>query len=224
MELPFTMEPISMFLSDARSTPIDSDSIDLVVTSPPYINVFNYHQQYRASLEYLQYDLLRVAKSEIGSNRKHRGNRFLTVIQYCLDIALVFAELFRIGRSEGRIIFIVGRESTIRGTRFYNGEIVAEIVHRVFDIELISRQERSFKNRFGQDIYEDILHFPCHKINMSENTIIAKAEEVAGLVIENAIDAITNDTVKEDIISALEKLGSIYPSPLMNEDTVRDLV
>ena len=44
------------------------------------------HQNHRAILELLGFDLLHVAASEIGSNRKNRGNRFRTVIQYALDM------------------------------------------------------------------------------------------------------------------------------------------
>ncbi len=43
-ELPFTSAPISSQLADARALPLADGSIDFVVTSPPYINVFNYHQ------------------------------------------------------------------------------------------------------------------------------------------------------------------------------------
>ena len=76
-ELPTLDTPIDAFLGDARD--IDArlpSTVNLVITSPPYINVFNYHQNYRAILELLDWDLLSVAKSEIGSNRKNRGNRF----------------------------------------------------------------------------------------------------------------------------------------------------
>lgn len=159
LELPFSQQPIKVFHVDARKTPLPDSSVDLVLTSPPYINVFNYHQQYRASMEALSWNLLRVAKSEIGSNRKHRGNRFLTVVQFCLDIAQTFNEMVRVCRSDGRLIFVVGRESMVRGTRFFNGEIVAEVAHRAMGFDLILRQERVFLNRFGQSIFEDILHF-----------------------------------------------------------------
>lgn len=96
LELPFSKQPIEVFHADTRKTPLPDSSVDLVLTSPPYINVFNYHQQYRASMEALSWNLLRVARSEIGSNRKHRGNRFLTVIQFCLDMAQTFNELVRV--------------------------------------------------------------------------------------------------------------------------------
>jgi hypothetical protein len=37
-------------------------------------------------MEVLGFDILKVAASEIGSNRRNRGNRFITVIQYALDM------------------------------------------------------------------------------------------------------------------------------------------
>lgn len=61
-----------MYHGDGRF-PNPAIPFGLVLTSPPYINVYNYHQQYRASAEALGWDLLEVAKTEIGSNRKHPG-------------------------------------------------------------------------------------------------------------------------------------------------------
>lgn len=74
--LPYSKELIKADLQDARCLPLENQSVDFVVTSPPYINVFNYHQNYRRSVEVLGWDVLRVARSEIGSNRANRGNRF----------------------------------------------------------------------------------------------------------------------------------------------------
>ncbi|MEB3180556.1 MAG: DNA methyltransferase [Nostocaceae cyanobacterium] len=51
--LPYSELPILSSLCDARSLPLEEDSIDFVITSPPYINVFNYHQNYRRSAEAL---------------------------------------------------------------------------------------------------------------------------------------------------------------------------
>jgi hypothetical protein len=129
------------------------------VTSPPYINVFNYHQHYRRSVESLGFDLLKVAKSEIGSNRKHRQNRFLTVIQYCLDMAAVLHELHRVCRPQTRLVVVLGRESKVRKTPFYNSEIVARLAVMSCGCNLLTRQERVFQNRFGELIYDEILQF-----------------------------------------------------------------
>ena len=82
LNLPYSKEPIKAYLEDSRSTHNYLEgNIDLIITSPPYINVFNYHQNYRAIIETFGFEILKVAHSEFGSNRKNRGNRFKTVIQ-----------------------------------------------------------------------------------------------------------------------------------------------
>lgn len=162
-------EPVSIRMGDARATQLSESSCDLVVTSPPYINVFNYHQQYRPVVEALGCRPLSAAGSEIGANRKFRQNRFLTVIQYCLDIGASVAEMFRVCRRGGRVVMIVGRESSVLGVPFKNGELVCEVVRRAFGIEPSLRQERKFVNRFGQLIYEDVLHFDPIAVEYAES-------------------------------------------------------
>ena len=100
--------------------------IALMIDDPmlPYINVFNYHQNHRAILEVLGWDMLEVAYSEIGSNRKNRGNRFKTVIQYCLDMELTLKSFWECLENDGLVIFVIGRESNVRKIPFYNGVIV----------------------------------------------------------------------------------------------------
>lgn len=163
--LPFSKNKIEVIRNDARALNINTDTCTFVLTSPPYINVFNYHQQYRASVEFLNGSVLPAAQAEIGSNRKNRGNRYLTVVQYCEDMVNVFSEINRICKKDSHIIFIVGRESAVMKTPFYNGKIITELACGVCGLKPLFRQERNFKNKFGTQIYEDILHFSSSKIN-----------------------------------------------------------
>ena len=50
-------------------------------------------------------------------------------------------------------IFIL---SNIKRTPFFNGELVAEVASQVLGLSLDIRQERSFVNRYGKTIKEDI--------------------------------------------------------------------
>ena len=212
--LPYSYSLTKVFHSDARCIPLPDQSVDLIITSPPYINVFNYHQQYRASAEFLNWNLLKVAKSEIGSNRKHRGNRFLTVIQYCLDLAQCVAELQRVCKRDSRIVFVIGRLSTVRGISFYNGEILAEVILRSFDSSLNLRQERIFRNRFGQQIVEDILHFSfTGSERVDERQYLCSARAVAEQVLLFALEQSADET-KEGLQHALHNLANVSPSPL----------
>jgi len=218
--LPHCSAPVRAYQADARLLPVEPGTGDLVFTSPPYINVFNYHQQYRPAVEALGYEVLGAAKSEIGSNRKHRGNRFLTVIQYCIDMAQVLLSISRACRAGARMILVVGRESAVRKTPFYNGEIVGKLAGRAVQISEVLRQERVFLNRFGQDIFEDIIHLvvPSAEVEVDEDEARAVAVE--------ALKAARRDAPKEsraDLDEAIERADTVTASPLLSADTRRAL-
>jgi SAM-dependent methyltransferase len=208
--LPYSEAPILVANCDARALPLPDAHVDCVITSPPYINVFNYHQQYRKSVESLGWDMLEVARSEIGSNRKHRGNRFLTVIQYCIDMADVFAEIRRVCKPDSRIIFVVGRESNVRKTVFHNAEIIARLAVHCGGLNFNSRQERVFQNRFGEMIYEDILHFIVGSAaDRSPETPADIAKEVLSAALARA-----PEESRADLRTAIDRLADVGPSPI----------
>ena len=211
--LPLTTSPLSVTLADARLLPLESQSVDLVITSPPYINVFNYHQQYRASVEALDWEVLPLARSEIGANRKHRGNRFLLVIQYCLDMAQVFVELARVCRLGARAIFIVGRESNVRKTPFYNGQILHDLASECLGLTILLQQERVFQNRFGRNIFEDILHVALRPIDPSRST--ERARSLATRILSEARSRAPYES-HDALDAALQSVESVQPSPLMD--------
>lgn len=200
LSLPYSESIISVSMGDSRNMMLDDSTADMLVTSPPYINVLNYHQKYRRSVEVLGYDVLRIARSEFGSNRKNRGNRFLTVIQYCIDMALSINEAIRVCKDDARMIYVVGRESTVLGYFFCNSELIYDIGIKIFKLELILRQERVFKNRYGQMIYEDIIHFSNKKTNgdLSEQEIVNRAREIAVEMLKDKL--ITVPTTKNTIL------------------------
>ncbi len=102
----------------------------------------------------------------------------------------------------------------VRGTPFFNGEIVAEIGHRALGFDLILKQERVFRNRFGQNIFEDILHFSL-PTNSPGNSFLEPARTIARDVLELAF-AQAPDKAKEGIELALTKVNLVHPSPLFN--------
>lgn len=158
LNLPYAEKEITAKLLDARSSgEMLENSVDIILTSPPYINVFNYHQNYRAIIETFNFDILKVAHSEFGSNRKNRGNRFKTVIQYCIDMELAIRSFWKTLKPNGIMILVVGRESNVRGTPFYNGQLVIEIIQMTNGFSEIKTLERQFTNKFGINIKEDII-------------------------------------------------------------------
>lgn len=212
LELPFSNREIKVYNSDCRNiNKFYTNQIDLVITSPPYINVFNYHQNYRAIIEVFDYNILNVANSEFGSNRKNRGNRLLTVIQYCIDMESCFTSLWNAVKQNANIVFIVGRESMVRKTPFFNSEIICDIIEEKKLFELYRKEERSFKNKFGQEIIEDILFFkkPDYRQAICENV----AYKIAKKHLLKSMNYAPTDVI-EDFNNALEKLHSIKQSPI----------
>ena len=213
--LPYSDRQIKADLQDARSLPLQSSSIDFVVTSPPYINVFNYHQNYRRSVEMLGWNPLRVARSEIGSNRANRGNRFYTVIQYCIDMADALYELARVLQPSGRAIVILGYESRVLGTPFYNADIIERIAcgSEMFDIVL--RQQRVFTNRFGVSIREDVLNLQRATYRIADRPATALGRSVA----KEALDAATATVPQNNyplLIDAVSRIDKIAGTPVFD--------
>ncbi|ENA1858927.1 hypothetical protein ABF206_003008 [Aeromonas salmonicida] len=209
--LPESQKELRCYHRDSRETKLHDDTIDFVLTSPPYINVFNYHQNYRKSIEKTGTNVLSVAKSEIGANRKFRQNRFLTVVQYCMDMSQVFIELNRICKKDAKVIFIVGRESNVRRTSFKNAKLITKVAE-VCGFRLAGEQERFFTNMFGESIFEEILRFTIVddiKVDYFENS--RKIGQAA------LVEALTycDDNVKIEIEEAIVKSNEIEVSPIL---------
>ena len=214
--LPYSNKEINMSLSDARSLPLESDCIDFVVTSPPYINVFNYHQNYRRSAEILGWDLLKIAKSEIGSNRANRGNRFYTVVQYCLDMADTLRELSRVTKDESRIIFVVGHESNVLGVPFYNADIIEKIGVRANLFYKNLRQKREFKNKFGKVIREDLINFSNLNNKTCKETVEQIARDVAFDVLRSGMSSVPSKNLAS-LEDAIDKVQDIGRTPTLDQ-------
>ena len=221
--LPYSQKPIRVGLSDARSLPLENNQIDFVVTSPPYINVFNYHQNYRQSAEILGWDLLKIAKSEIGSNRANRSNRFYTVVQYCLDMGDILKELARVSKQQARIVLIVGQESNVLGVPFYNADIIEKIGIKAKLFQKVLRQKRKFKNKFGKVIIEDIINFINLNNQVSQEVIEQISREVAFEVLESSRLFVSPEN-QLWLQSAIAKVNNIQRTPILDKRLYIDSV
>jgi SAM-dependent methyltransferase len=203
--------PCHVYRADARALPLDDETVDLVVTSPPYINVHNYHQYARVAVELLGGDPLSAAKSEIGANRKFRQNRFLTVVQYAIDMAEVLAELRRVVDPAGRVVVVIGRESRVRGVTFENGHLLTELVSREGSFEVRRRMERSFINRFGVRIFEDVIELMPTSYGGAVDAGRLVGIEFLGSALHRSLD----DEQKRDLRLALKQAEAVPSSPIL---------
>lgn len=215
-DLPFSNKNLEAILDDSRNTyKLLKENVDLIITSPPYINVFNYHQNYRAIIESFGFDILKVAHSEFGSNRKNRGNRFKTVIQYSIDMEQAICSFWKSLKVNGKLILVVGRESNVRKTPFFNGKIIKEIIECMGGYSLYSMSERSFNNKFGHTIKEDIII--ATKIAQPPNP--HQSRSIAQQHLNEALKK-AKDDILIDIEDALLSINKIQPSPLFDSTKI----
>lgn len=212
LNLPVTQNKINARLGDARTAGDElKEQVDLIITSPPYINVFNYHQNHRAIIETFGFNILEVAHSEFGSNRKNRGNRFKTVVQYCIDMEQAIYSFWKTLKPNGKMIMVVGRQSNVRKTPFHNSQIIIDLITKMKGFNKIECLERQFTNRFGSNIKEDII------ISTKNGSIpsVNFAHEVAKSHLQSNLDLSTGE-VKQDILDAIEGINTIQASPIFN--------
>jgi len=201
------------YLEDSRYTSLDDNSVDGVITSPPYINVFNYHQNYRFIMEMLGWSPLDAARSEIGANRKFRQNRFMTVVQYVQDMSMSLNELARVKKLHSISVMIVGRESKVLGESFENSKLILKLINSHSSFSLLGTYERNFKNKYGQNIVEDLIIFKKTSQYSSINIEIAASIGIQAIVdiLKNASDQ--NIQLMKEVISKADK---IEPSKKFN--------
>lgn len=216
LEMPDDVRRCQVHGADARSLPLEDGEVDAVITSPPYINVFNYHQNYRPATELLGWNVLPSARSEIGANRKHRQNRFLTVIQYCLDMRQAMGEIARVTKAGAPVILVLGRESRVMNVPFPNGEIVATLGELMPALCFERWQERSFMNRFGESIYEEVLTFRRTEYDdVVDGEALALARELGVELLREAPDGAASELAVSLVQDAIAGADAVRPSPLL---------
>jgi hypothetical protein len=210
----------SCLLEDARASSLTSDSVDAVITSPPYINVFNYHQNFRTAAEQLGWKPLQAARAEIGANRKFRQNRFLTVVQYAIDMHLSLLEMARVMRKSATAVLVVGKTSNVLRTPFQNGQLIKKLAVLGGAFLPVQELERVFVNRFGEQIREDII------VLKKQDRAIATLNQAKVIGIEALLDAraIAPPEARQTLTNAIEAASEVEPSPTFSIDVPRELI
>lgn len=153
-------------LGDARKLDIKSNSIDLVLTSPPYLNAIDYLRCSKFSLVWMGYNVaeLRAIRGEsVGAEAslKEASNtdwvnsviddlrlrpalsprHQAMLARYTWDMGQALSETSRVLRRGGRAVYVVG-DSTVRSTFVRNSTIVSAVAAR-HGLSLLFRRSRS---------------------------------------------------------------------------------
>jgi len=142
-------------LGDARSLPIGSGTIDLVLTSPPYLNAIDYIRCSKFSLVWMGHSvngLGDIRTKSVGSETSDDAAEGDTEIQsiiselklkpklsprhqgilahYVYDMRNSMRETARVLSSGGKAVYVVG-ENTVRGTFIPNAKMIVAIAERL---------------------------------------------------------------------------------------------
>jgi SAM-dependent methyltransferase len=161
--------PADIRRGDARALPVESASVDMVITSPPYLNAIDYLRGHKLSLVWMGHSIseIRALRSRnIGTEVSKESttsktiketmkamvdlesldNRCLGMVQrYVWDMGKVMEECARVLKRKGRAVFVVG-DSAIRGVFIKNSEALIRLADSN-GLSLVSRNTRPIETK-----------------------------------------------------------------------------
>lgn len=146
---------------DARELPLEDDSIDMAMTSPPYLSAIDYLRGHRMSLVWMGYTLSELRDlrgSVVGAERaRHDGDDHEELIaetlgkdapprtrgvlrRYLYDLHAIMKETTRVLRTGGAATFVIA-DATLFGIPVALGDVVDKLARKV-GLERTERIER----------------------------------------------------------------------------------
>ena len=154
----------TIYLGDSRSlSEISTESVNLIITSPPYLNAYDYHKYHRQRLHWIEGNIELARDCEIGKHDVFtRPNA--TPDPYFEDMKKCFVEWYRVLHSNGRAFILIGdaivnKQPVPVADRFI--EILMEIGFQCEKqwIRQIPEAKKSFNRRNSRINEEHVLLF-----------------------------------------------------------------
>lgn len=159
---------LNIELGDARRQPVPDKSVDLVITSSPYVTSYEYADLHQLSTIWLNLadDLTGYKKKFIGTSHKKYENKIIRssiarnivdkisikskvlakeIEAFFIDMEEVFDESFRILKHRGRACYVIGN-TKLKGVDILNAEVFAEsLQYSGFKLDRIIKREIPYK-------------------------------------------------------------------------------
>lgn len=102
---------VEVIKGDARKLEVKNDSVDLIVTSPPYVNALDYYRVHMYNMLWLGMDFDIFRKHEIGGHSHFIMNRFRLLSEYLGDMLRSMIEMNRVLKKGKICAIVVGNSS-----------------------------------------------------------------------------------------------------------------
>lgn len=130
---------------------INDNSVNLVITSPPYLCAQDYIKTMRlTNLFFPIIDFEKKSKDEIGPRCKRSGNSKTVIEQFYSDMNLVFSEIERVLVIGGYFCFIFGQGKTKITTSYDTINDLHQDIIKKYSFTMIYQSERKISSRVIQ--------------------------------------------------------------------------
>lgn len=116
---------VAVYERDARDlSPIEDESLDAAIFSPPYPNAYEYWLYHKYRMYWLQHDPIAVREAEIGARPHYfKSLNPHTEEDFARQMGEVLSELARVLRRSSPVVIVVG-DSIIHGQHIDNRELL----------------------------------------------------------------------------------------------------
>jgi len=121
---------------------LKDNSVDMVVTSPPYANTYDYYLYHKLRMYWLEFDVANVKKNEIGSRDKHSSQR-KEIDDFNDNIKKCFQEVVRVLKPNRHAVIIIG-DSVIR-KKLYDAKKMMISMGKEIGLEFIDSTSENLK-------------------------------------------------------------------------------
>jgi len=134
---------------------LPENNFDFVITSPPYINTFDYYLYHKQRMFWLGYDHRPVRQKEIGNHHRIDTKKFeIAKAEYIESMTQIMNELSRVSKPNSYFVMIIG-DGIVEGTTIDMSQVITEICehcnYAVENIESVNLSDitRSFNKKFS---------------------------------------------------------------------------
>jgi site-specific DNA-methyltransferase (cytosine-N4-specific) len=105
---------------------LDSNSIDIIITSPPYANTYDYYLYHKFRKRWLDLDVQFAQYNEIGSRREYSSLK-KPAAQWTADLKRCFSEMYRLIKKDGLAFVVIG-DSVIKKEHIKIDLVIADFM------------------------------------------------------------------------------------------------